>query len=119
MRGAAIKTDGAICAAKPDDNAARFHLVAPLRKHDGPRRLGCPSKFGERLSKNGMERDYPAMALLCSAIPQLQDRANSAVGSENHLPREIRNFSGSQASFYGEQDDHAVSKRVTSRFGKE
>lgn len=56
------------------------------------------------------------MALLCSA---LQGWANGTVRIENHLPREVRNLSGSKASFHREQDDHAVSKRIPSRFGKQ
>ena len=59
------------------------------------------------------------MPLLCSAVSQLQGCANGTIRIENHLPREICNLSGSQASFHREQDDHAVSKRIPSRFGKQ
>ena len=66
-----------------------------------------------------MERNYSAMALLRSVVSQLQGRANGTIRIENHLPSEVRNLSGSQASFHGEQNDHAVSKRIPSRFGKQ
>ena len=38
---------------------------------------------------------------------------------EDHFPGKICNLSGSQTSFHGEQNDHVVSKRIPSRFGKQ
>ena len=55
------------------------------------------------------------MALLCRMVSQLQYRADSTGRIEDHLPREVRNLSGSQASLHREQDDDAVSKRIPSR----
>lgn len=66
-----------------------------------------------------MERDYSAVALLCSAVSQLQGCANGTIRIENHLPGEVRNLGGSQASFHGEQERSRGRVEVQDRFGKQ
>ena len=57
-----------------------------------------------------MCRDQSATAVLGRNVPQLDHRTNVARWIEDHVPFQVGDLTGPQASLGGEQDDHSIAE---------
>src|ERR1022692_1065584 len=63
---------------------------------------------GESVAKVGVDRDQASAVVLGDGIAQLDHRTDIAGWIEDHVPGQLGDLTGPQASLGGEQDDHAV-----------
>ena len=73
---------------------------------------------GEGLPKIGVHWDQSAAAVLGRNVAQLDHRTNVAGWIEHHVPGQVGNLTGPQARLGGQQDDHAVTERMSGATGK-
>ena len=52
-------------------------------------------------------------------IPQLDAGGKVAIPAEHHVPGEAGDLARPQAGLYGQQDDHAIARRVAGAAGKD
>ena len=72
----------------------------------------------EGLAKIGVYRDQSAAAVLGRNVAQLDHRTNVAGWIEHHVPGQVGDLTGAQASLGGQQDDHTVTKGMSGAAGK-
>jgi len=68
---------------------------------------------GESLPKIGVHWDQSAAAVLGGNIAQLDHRTDVTGWTDHHVPGQVGDLSGAQASLGGQQDDHAVTEGMT------
>ena len=77
-----------------------------------------PAIGGEGLPKIGVHRDQSAAAVLGRDIAQLDHRTDVAGWIEHHVPGQVGDLTGPQASLGGQQDDHTVTEGMSGAAGK-
>src|ERR1022692_3877673 len=73
---------------------------------------------GESVAKVGVDRDQAAAGVLGHGIAQLDHRTDVAGWIEDHVPGQLGDLTGPQASLGGEQDDHTVTEGMPGAGGK-
>ena len=59
-----------------------------------------------------VNRNDPTAAVLCGPVLQLKRPADFATGLDQHRPGQVGDFTGAQASFDRQQDQHFVANRM-------
>ena len=118
MRRAAVQTNVAECPVEPDHDTQWRHWPTALGSDDRSVASRKTAIGGEGLPKIGVRRDQPAAAVLGRDIAQLDHRTNVASWIKDHVPGQVGNLTGPQASFGGEQDDRAVTEGMPGAAGK-
>ena len=77
-----------------------------------------PAIGGEGLAKIGVHRDQSAAAVLGRDVAQLDHRTDVASWIEHHVPGQVGDLTGPQASLGGQQDDHTVTEGMPGAAGK-
>ena len=119
MGRAAVQTDVPECAVEPDHDAQWRHRTAPLGSDERAAAGRETAIGGECLAKLGMHRDQPAAAVLGGDVAQLDHRTDVAGRIEDHVPGQVGDLTGPQASLGGQQHDHAVTEVVPGATGKD
>ena len=84
----------------------------------GPLPVERPAIGGEGLAKIGVHRDQSAAAVLGRDIAQLDHRTDVAGWIDHHVPGQVGDLNGPQASLGGQQDDHTVTEGMPGAAGK-
>ena len=118
MGRAAVQTDVAECAVEPDHDTQRRHRPAALGSDDRSAAGRETAIGGEGLAKIGVHRDQSAAAVLGRDIAQLDHRTDVAGRIEDHVPGQVGDLTGPQASLGGQQHDHTVAEGMSGAAGK-
>ena len=118
MGRAAGETNVPKCAIEPDHDTEWRHRTAALGSDDRPDAGREAAIGGEGLAKVGVSRDQTAAAALGREIAQLDHRPDVAGRIEHHVPGQVGDLTGPQASLGGQQHDDAVAERVPGAAGK-
>ena len=95
-------------------------VIGPPRsdRMTGPMPVAGTAIGGDGLAKVGVCRDQPAAAVLGGDVAQLDHRTDAAGRIEDHVPGQVGDLTGPQASLGGQQHDHAVTEGVPGAAGK-
>jgi hypothetical protein len=118
MRRAAGETDVAKCAIEPDHDTQRRHGASAIGSNERSDVGREVAVGGEGLAKIGVHRDQSSAAVLGGDIPQLNHRTDVAGWIEHHVPGQLGDLTGTEASLGGQQDDHTVTEGMPGATGK-
>ena len=90
-------------------------VIGPPRsdRMTGPMLVDEPAVGGEGCAKIGVHWDQSAAAVLGRGIAQLDHRPDVAGWIDHHVPGQVGDLTGPQASLGGQQDDHTVTEGMS------
>ena len=119
MRRAAVEANVPEGAIEPDYDTQWRHRPAALGLNERSAAGRETAISSERLPKIGVHGDQSAAAVLGCDVPELDHGSDVAGWIEHHVPGQVGDFTGAQASLGGQQDDHTVTKGMPGAVGKD
>src|SRR5580704_3372715 len=112
MRRAAIETNVAKHTIEPHHDAQRRHGTTSLGSDERSNAGREAAIRGEGVAEIWVDRDQASAAVLGRGIAQLDHHTDVAGWIEHHVPGQLGNLTGSQASLGGKQHDYTVTVRA-------
>ena len=97
---------------------ARLNQTTILSGVIGPPRSRETAIGSEDLPKIGVHWDQSAAAVLGGNVVQFNHPPDVASWIDHHVPGQVGDLTGPQASLAGQQDDHSVTERMSGAIGK-
>ena len=114
VRRTAGQADGAIRPGEPGHDGNGLHWASTLRlDHWAVCVVSLLAQANERLTQLPVDWNDSAAAFLGHAILKLERGRDLAAWVYHHLPNQVSDFGGSQASFHGQQHNHPIAKRMS------
>ena len=83
----------------------------------GPESWALLQPGGESRSEIVVKGNGAAAFLLCGPVAQLDHSRNLAAWVENHIPAQVGDFAGAQASLHRQEHDRTIAEWVSRRAG--
>src|ERR1019366_9148815 len=109
MRRTARKPNGAISSGKPAHNGNGPHRTTAVRRNDraaGSRMIN--TQLHQGFAQIRVDWNNSSAAVLGYVIPQLQGSRDLTRRIDHHVPTQVSDFGGTQASLQRQQHDHLV-----------
>ena len=106
-------------AIEPDYDTQWRHRPAALGLNERSAAGRETAISSERLPKIGVQRGSIGRSRSWPRVPELDHGSDVAGWIEHHVPGQVGDFTGAQASLGGQQDDHTVTKGMPGAVGKD